>query len=184
MTLALMELEAEGWLLTPELLAAFSPFRTHHLNRFGLVRAERRHAGAGGFNAACRPPRPSGIRRRRCWAVWNRTTPEASRRQACGRVLKRFFAQVSDVAQEHSPATAEKLRRASPHGRAIRTPPMHSSAAWISPLWETTRVTPRCRPLRSTCTPTRRSGLGNSERHSREAGADPSHPLRRKKSCL
>jgi hypothetical protein len=22
--------------LTPELLAAFSPFRTHHLNRFGL----------------------------------------------------------------------------------------------------------------------------------------------------
>lgn len=30
------ELEAEGWKLTPELLAAFSPFRTHHLNRFGL----------------------------------------------------------------------------------------------------------------------------------------------------
>jgi TnpA family transposase len=36
MTLALKELEAEGWSLTPELLAAFSPFRTHHLNRFGL----------------------------------------------------------------------------------------------------------------------------------------------------
>jgi hypothetical protein len=36
MTLALTELEADGWKLTPELLAAFSPFRTHHLNRFGL----------------------------------------------------------------------------------------------------------------------------------------------------
>ncbi len=36
MMLALKELEAAGWKLTPELLAAFSPFRTHHLNRFGL----------------------------------------------------------------------------------------------------------------------------------------------------
>jgi hypothetical protein len=36
MTLALKELEAAGWKLTPEPLAAFSPFRTHHLNRFGL----------------------------------------------------------------------------------------------------------------------------------------------------
>ena len=36
MTLALKELEAEGWKLTPELLAAFGPLRTHHLNRFGL----------------------------------------------------------------------------------------------------------------------------------------------------
>lgn len=30
-------------------------------------------------------------------------------------VLKRFFAQVADVVQEQSPATADKLRRASPH---------------------------------------------------------------------
>jgi len=35
-TLALKELEKEGMRLTPELLAGFSPFRTHHLNRFGL----------------------------------------------------------------------------------------------------------------------------------------------------
>lgn len=30
-------------------------------------------------------------------------------------VMKRFFSQVADVVQEHSPAAAEKLRRASPH---------------------------------------------------------------------
>jgi hypothetical protein len=36
MTQALKELEADGWTLTPELLAMFSPFRSHHLNRFGL----------------------------------------------------------------------------------------------------------------------------------------------------
>ena len=30
-------------------------------------------------------------------------------------VMKRFFVQVADVIQEQSPATAEKLRRASPH---------------------------------------------------------------------
>lgn len=30
-------------------------------------------------------------------------------------VMKRFFSQMADVVQEHSPATAEKLRRASPH---------------------------------------------------------------------
>lgn len=35
-TQALKELEADGWALTPELLGMFSPFRTHHLNRFGL----------------------------------------------------------------------------------------------------------------------------------------------------
>ncbi|MCI0152242.1 Tn3 family transposase [Paraburkholderia sediminicola] len=35
-TLALKELESEGMQLTPQLLAAFSPYRTHHLNRFGL----------------------------------------------------------------------------------------------------------------------------------------------------
>lgn len=36
MTRALKELEAEGMVLTPELLAALSPYRTHHINRFGL----------------------------------------------------------------------------------------------------------------------------------------------------
>jgi TnpA family transposase len=36
MTQALKELEAEGMVLTPELLAALSPYRTHHINRFGL----------------------------------------------------------------------------------------------------------------------------------------------------
>ncbi|MGZ8249467.1 Tn3 family transposase [Methylomagnum sp.] len=35
MTQALKELEAEGLALTPELLGAFSPYRTHHINRFG-----------------------------------------------------------------------------------------------------------------------------------------------------
>jgi hypothetical protein len=35
-TLALKELESKGMQLTPELLAAFSPYRTHRLNRFGL----------------------------------------------------------------------------------------------------------------------------------------------------
>jgi len=30
-------------------------------------------------------------------------------------VMKRFFAQVADIVQEQSPATADKLRRASPH---------------------------------------------------------------------
>jgi site-specific recombinase XerD len=29
--------------------------------------------------------------------------------------MKRFFSQVADVVQEHNPAAAEKLRRASPH---------------------------------------------------------------------
>lgn len=33
---ALKELEADGRALTPELIGMFSPFRTHHLNRFGL----------------------------------------------------------------------------------------------------------------------------------------------------
>jgi hypothetical protein len=36
MTRALKELQADGWTLTADLLASFSPFRTHHLNRFGL----------------------------------------------------------------------------------------------------------------------------------------------------
>ena len=39
MTQAFKELEAEGMKLTPELAAAFSPYRTHHANRFGTVRA-------------------------------------------------------------------------------------------------------------------------------------------------
>ncbi len=36
MTQAFKELEAEGMKLTPELAAAFSPYRTHHANRFGM----------------------------------------------------------------------------------------------------------------------------------------------------
>jgi TnpA family transposase len=35
-TQAFKELEAEGFQLTPELVAAFSPYRTHHTNRFGM----------------------------------------------------------------------------------------------------------------------------------------------------
>jgi hypothetical protein len=35
MTQAFKELETEGMNLTPELAAAFSPYRTHHTNRFG-----------------------------------------------------------------------------------------------------------------------------------------------------
>lgn len=42
MTLALKDLEQDGFRLTPELLAAFSPFRTHHLNRFGLYEMKDR----------------------------------------------------------------------------------------------------------------------------------------------
>jgi len=35
-TLALKELETNGVRLTPELLGALSPYRTHHINRFGM----------------------------------------------------------------------------------------------------------------------------------------------------
>lgn len=42
-TRALKELETEGVKLTPELLACFSPYRTHHLNRFGLYELKDRH---------------------------------------------------------------------------------------------------------------------------------------------
>lgn len=35
MTQALRGLEAEGMALTPELLGGLSPYRTHHINRFG-----------------------------------------------------------------------------------------------------------------------------------------------------
>ena len=42
MTQALKELEAEGIVLTPELLAALSPYRTHHINRFGMYEVHDR----------------------------------------------------------------------------------------------------------------------------------------------
>lgn len=42
MTRALKELEAEGIVLTPELLAALSPYRTHHINRFGMYEVHDR----------------------------------------------------------------------------------------------------------------------------------------------
>ena len=42
MTEALKELETEGMQLTPELLAAFSPYRTHHTNRFGMYELRER----------------------------------------------------------------------------------------------------------------------------------------------
>lgn len=42
MTEALKELEAEGMQLTPELLAGFSPYRTHHANRFGMYELRER----------------------------------------------------------------------------------------------------------------------------------------------
>jgi TnpA family transposase len=42
-TQALKELEAEGMTLTPELIASFSPYRTSHLNRFGLFELKERN---------------------------------------------------------------------------------------------------------------------------------------------
>ena len=42
MTKAFKELEAEGIKLTPELAAAFSPYRTHHANRFGKYELRER----------------------------------------------------------------------------------------------------------------------------------------------
>ena len=42
MTQALKELQAEGLALTPELLGCFSPYRTHHLNRFGRYELRER----------------------------------------------------------------------------------------------------------------------------------------------
>lgn len=41
-TQAFKELDAEGFPLTPELLAAFSPYRTHHTNRFGMYELRER----------------------------------------------------------------------------------------------------------------------------------------------
>ena len=43
MTQALKELEEEGMKLTPELAAAFSPYRTHHANRFGMYELRERN---------------------------------------------------------------------------------------------------------------------------------------------
>lgn len=43
MTQAFKELEAEGMKLTPELAAAFSPYRTHHTNRFGMYELRERN---------------------------------------------------------------------------------------------------------------------------------------------
>ena len=42
-TQALKELEAEGMKLTLELIAGFSPYRTSHLNRFGLFDLKERY---------------------------------------------------------------------------------------------------------------------------------------------
>jgi TnpA family transposase len=42
-TQALKELETEGMTLTPELIASFSPYRTSHLNRFGLFELKERN---------------------------------------------------------------------------------------------------------------------------------------------
>ena len=42
-TQALKELQTDGMKLTPELLAGLSPYRTHHLNRFGLYEMKERH---------------------------------------------------------------------------------------------------------------------------------------------
>jgi len=45
MTQALEELDAEGMQLTSELLAAFSQYRTHHANRFGMYELRERKLG-------------------------------------------------------------------------------------------------------------------------------------------
>ena len=45
MTQAFKELEAEGMKLTTELAAAFSPYRTHHANRFGMYELRERNLG-------------------------------------------------------------------------------------------------------------------------------------------
>jgi hypothetical protein len=42
-TQALKELEDEGMKLTPELIAALNPYRTSHLNRFGLFELKEQH---------------------------------------------------------------------------------------------------------------------------------------------
>jgi len=52
MTQALKELEAEGMQLTPELLAGFSPYRTHHANRFGMYDLRERELGPIDYNVS------------------------------------------------------------------------------------------------------------------------------------
>ncbi|MCF7972063.1 MAG: Tn3 family transposase [Methylococcaceae bacterium] len=48
-TQALKELEEEGTKLTPELIASFSPYRTSHLNRFGLFELKDRTPSPAGY---------------------------------------------------------------------------------------------------------------------------------------
>ncbi len=43
MTQAFKEFEAKGMKLTPELATAFSPYRTHHANRFGMYELRERN---------------------------------------------------------------------------------------------------------------------------------------------
>lgn len=45
MTQAFKEREAEGMKRTPELAAAFSPYRTHHAHRFGMYALRERNVG-------------------------------------------------------------------------------------------------------------------------------------------
>jgi hypothetical protein len=51
MTQAFKELEADGMQLTPELLAAFSPYRTHHTNHFGTYELRDRKLGSIDYDA-------------------------------------------------------------------------------------------------------------------------------------
>jgi TnpA family transposase len=51
MTRALKELEAEGMTLTPELLAALSPYQTHHINRFGMYELHDREPAPVNYGA-------------------------------------------------------------------------------------------------------------------------------------
>lgn len=54
MTQAFKELEAEGIKLTPELAAAFSPYRTHHANRFGMYELRERNLAPIDYNVTFR----------------------------------------------------------------------------------------------------------------------------------
>jgi hypothetical protein len=37
-------------MLTPELLAGLSPYRTHHINRFGLSKVKERHPAPASYD--------------------------------------------------------------------------------------------------------------------------------------
>ena len=50
LTKTLKELEAEGMDLSTELLAIFSPYRTHHINRFGLSEVKERHPPSASYD--------------------------------------------------------------------------------------------------------------------------------------